>query len=716
MIADELFPVQTRSWWLEHAHRFVFALTPLPCLVFAWWVGSQAISQYVWLGLISYSLAHLLIIGVQHRTVASGKQVNQSALDGLRFVFDSLFALFLIAFSPSLGSAIYPLYLVLALRVLAHYQLPSLASLVPFAFGMLYVFIAVQFYAAAFVPWALLLGSVFFGMLMFWGNVVQKHENALLVGELKREKELRAARVSELERTTNDIRARMRELHALEEGLRVITSTLSLDEVLSQIVDSTSQLLGPHRVHGMTLSLLQGDNLVHRALMPDPTSDPGWVVGLAQRTMKQATPLIISDATVDPELHDMLPNGIRAALCVPLFVGEGPARGTITVVSSIPSAFTSNDARHLTAFAFQAGIAINNAEMHSQLYHQQQLLQAVISDINDGLVVIDSQDNIVLANPIGNQLLSYMTSEMSVHDELLALANQLRSEKLPMMAKELQVVPEEPGEELVYQALASRVNQDNGVEPLTAIVLHDITAQKIQERERSEFISMVSHELRNPLNSLNGFLKIVLQGRAGPLNEQQQEFLSIADSQIEQLKGRIAELLEYNRLEAGQLVLDPKWNDLPLLVSATATRLRLQAEQAGLELINEVSDDLPECYFDSERIGQVLTNLIENAIKATPPGGQITLRSELHENELWVRVYDTGVGIPAEDLPKVFQRYFRAHNRTSSQGNHLGLGLAICQQIIEGHHGRIWVESQEGKGSCFSFSLTPIERARSANG
>jgi len=114
---------------------------------------------------------------------------------------------------------------------------------------------------------------------------------------------------------------------------------------------------------------------------------------------------------------------------------------------------------------------------------------------------------------------------------------------------------------------------------------------------------------------------------------------------------------------------------------------------------------LPDCHFDSERIGQVLNNLIENAIKATPPGGTITLRSELYEDEVWIRVYDTGVGIPAEHRDKIFQRYYRAHNRASSKGNHLGLGLAICQQIVVGHHGRIWVESEEGHGSCFTFSL-----------
>jgi two-component system, NtrC family, sensor histidine kinase KinB len=111
----------------------------------------------------------------------------------------------------------------------------------------------------------------------------------------------------------------------------------------------------------------------------------------------------------------------------------------------------------------------------------------------------------------------------------------------------------------------------------------------------------------------------------------------------------------------------------------------------------------------------VLTNLIENAIKATPPGGNITVRSELHDSEVWVRVCDTGVGIPTSELGKVFQRFYRVHNRTSSQGNHLGLGLAICQQIVEGHKGRIWVESEEGHGSCFSFALPLIERAMAAN-
>jgi two-component system, NtrC family, sensor histidine kinase KinB len=274
---------------------------------------------------------------------------------------------------------------------------------------------------------------------------------------------------------------------------------------------------------------------------------------------------------------------------------------------------------------------------------------------------------------------------------------------------ELKIRNDEQGEEIhpterVYQAFASRIQQHSN-EQLVAIVLHDITHYRAEESARTDFISMVSHELRNPLHSLNGFLKVVIQGRAGGLSPIQQDFLQMADEQVETLKGRITELLEFNRIKAGRLTLKPKPNDLALLINGTITRLTLQAEQTNLTLVNTVQDFIPECSFDAERIGQVLTNLIENAIKATPAEGRITVSSQLRENEVWVSVSDTGVGIPPGDIGKIFKRFYRAHNQKSIYGSHLGLGLSICQQIVEGHGGRIWVESELNVGTTFSFAL-----------
>jgi signal transduction histidine kinase len=722
MIADDLFSAHARPSLLDNSRELSRVAAPLVSLGIAWWISSTPLPTAIWLSVIGYSCAHLVLIALQ-RSIRSGVAAFAQSIAGpLRLLLDALLSFLLVNQAAALGDAIYPLYVLIGLRVLSTYQYAPTATIIPFLFGPAYIFARhlALYRSPLSVPstmaeWALLLGSLAFGVVAIWSSAARQHENEILRQELRNERVAREARVGELERTTDDIRSRMRELHALEEGLRVITSTLSLDDVLSQIVDSTVQMLGPTRVHGMALSLSNGDTFDHRCFISGGDEVCPWADPLARRVLRQETPLIIGDARRDPDLAMAMANGLSAALCVPLFIGEGPVRGALTVVSHTPSTFSSSDARHLTALAIQAGIAIHNAEMHSRLRRQQRLLGAVVRDINDGLVVVDARGEIVLTNPIGRELLDGATAVMSVKDELLALGASMRAEQTPMLSYELRITSQELESEIVYQALASQVRLDDDQEPLVAIVLHDITAQKVEERTRTEFISMVSHELRNPLNSLNGFIKVVLQGRAGALTPLQHEFLGIADGQIEQLKGRIAELLEFNRLEAGRLALDPQWSDLPLLASATIMRLQLQAEQAGLTLINGVADDLPESYFDSERIGQVLTNLIENAIKATPPGGNITVRSELHDSEVWVRVCDTGVGIPSSELGKVFQRFYRVHNRTSSQGNHLGLGLAICQQIVEGHKGRIWVESEEGHGSCFSFALPLIERAVAAN-
>lgn len=720
MIAGDVFLARARPWWLDHGRELARALAPLLGLGFAWWLSSSPLPQVAWLGVIGYGLAHLSLMGLDATPRVRALPVAHAAIGWLFMLVDALFALLLLTQAAALGNAIYPLYILIGLRVMTVYQRRPAATITPFVLGPTYLFAHhLNLHTLPLsgldqtTQWALLIGSLGFGVVAIWSSAAQQRENQALRLALRVERLDREARVGELERTANDLRARMRELHALEEGLRVITSTLSLDEVLNQIVDSTVQMLNPARVHGMTLSLLAEGEFEHHSFMPGDATGYPWMEPLARRVMQQQVPIIIGDAALDADLSRATPQGLRSALCVPLFVGEGPAPGALTVVSDKPSAFSSSDARHLTAFAIQAGIAIHNAELHSRLHRQQQLLEAVVRDINDGLVVVDSRSGIVLTNPIGRELLASPTPAMSVQDQLLALVASMRAENTPTLMCELRLAAEGDEIENTYQAFASQVRQEGDDEPLIAIVLHDVTAQKVEERSRTEFISMVSHELRNPLNSLNGFIKVVLQGRAGALTPLQHEFLEIADGQIEQLKGRISELLEFNRLEAGRLALDPEWNDLPLLVVGTVARLGLQAEQVGLALINEVDSSLPECRFDSERIGQVLTNLIENAMKATPPGGTITLRSELHETEIWIRVSDTGVGIPAEEQSKVFQRFYRAHNRTSSQGNHLGLGLAICQQIIEGHNGRIWVESEEGRGSCFSFALpvTPCDIA-----
>jgi signal transduction histidine kinase len=379
------------------------------------------------------------------------------------------------------------------------------------------------------------------------------------------------------------------------------------------------------------------------------------------------------------------------------------------VVSRRPQAFSQAESRRINAFAYQACVAIRNAELHSQLQSQWEMLESVLRDLGDGLVVYNDTDTAELMNPVARRVLEgYDENGPTIRQNIKALVADVRQGIGRVLWCDL---PQTDSGE-IFQAIASRTQVANAEGSHVAVVLHDITSQKANERARTEFISMVSHELRNPLHTLSGFLRVVLQGRAGALTSLQHDFLHTAEEQVDKLNGRINELLEFNRLENGKLRLDVELSDLPILASATISALRLQADQVGLSLFNVIPDNLPMLRMDSKRISQVITNLVENAIKATPPSGTITVGADIVETQIWVHVTDTGVGIAETDIRKIFDPFF-GRSGNSMYGVHLGLGLSICQQIVEGHGGRIWVESEEGKGSRFIFSLPFAEEQTS---
>jgi len=663
------------------------------------------------MALITYALVHLWLFWTAYHHPAG---IDSRALGtGWAAVgVDALLGAIVVSGTTDL-SFFLPVYTLIAWRALSGYRRNQAALAPLFAIGPLFLF---QFLLnrAGSAPltageqWSaagVLAGSLGCGIVAIMTGTRQQRTIMRLRSELQRERNTREARVEELEHLANELRLRMRERHALEEGLRAITSTLSLDDVLNQILDSTVQTFGAERTHAVVLTLATDGTLTNRVYARDGQMRPQWVEPLIRRVMHDQVPAVIADAALNAGLGAISRSGLRSVICVPLFVGDGPPRGALTVVSATFAAFSSSDARHLAAFAAQAGIAIGNAELHSQLRRQQQLLQAVLRDMNDGLVVLDNECNVVLANPIGQALLNDTSAPQPWLERMRELASRLSEDGRPVASPEWVFgSPDAEEGQIVYQAVASRVHTDDDLPDLTAIVLHDITDHKAEERARMDFISMVSHELRNPLHTLNGFVKLVLQERAGPLTSLQQDFLKMADEQIEQLSSRVAELLEYNRFKAGRLALQPEVSDLALLIAGTVNRLKLQAEQQQLALVNHVTQ-LPLCRFDSQRIGQVLTNLIENAIKATPPGGTISISADVHDQEVRVRVSDTGVGIPASELGKIFQRFYQVAKHRRTHGNNLGLGLAICQQIVEGHGGRIWVESEEGVGTTFTFTL-----------
>ena len=227
--------------------------------------------------------------------------------------------------------------------------------------------------------------------------------------------------------------------------------------------------------------------------------------------------------------------------------------------------------------------------------------------------------------------------------------------------------------------------------------------KKLDER-KSEILATVSHELRTPLTSIKGALSIIAtEGRLE--GEMPREFLEIAQQNTERLIRLIGSLMDLVRIEAGRLVLELKPVDMTRAIRLSWEGLQGIARQKGIEVEIVLPEGLPHIQADEERIKEVLTNLLDNAIKFTPQGGRVKVEVEEKEKELVVTVADTGYGIPLEERERIFEKFYQGRPPDPREPKGLGLGLSIAKAIVEEHGGRIWVESELEKGSRFSFSI-----------
>jgi signal transduction histidine kinase/ActR/RegA family two-component response regulator len=234
-----------------------------------------------------------------------------------------------------------------------------------------------------------------------------------------------------------------------------------------------------------------------------------------------------------------------------------------------------------------------------------------------------------------------------------------------------------------------------------------------KNQEIQNFYHTVSHELKTPLTSAREFVSIVIDGLAGPLNETQLEYLRIAQESCNRLRVCIDDLMDATRLETGKLTLEMKPASLPGLIKQLVTLLGPVAKRRNVSLIKKVDPQLADFPFDENRIMQVLVNLVNNALKFTASGGQVVVsasESDDQAGDVKVSVKDTGCGIAATELERIFGRLYQVPNEDGSMGPGLGLGLYISRELIESHGGKIWVESEPGKGSNFCFVI-PKEQA-----
>jgi two-component system phosphate regulon sensor histidine kinase PhoR len=339
----------------------------------------------------------------------------------------------------------------------------------------------------------------------------------------------------------------------------------------------------------------------------------------------------------------------------------------------------------------------------SELTGERTKLAAVLNNMADGILIAGQDGTVQLINPAAEhmfkttspEVLGKTLVEVVRHHQLVELWQRCKETGEPQTASyEISL------EKMFVQAGATMM--DSGMPGAVLLVLQDMTRVRKLESLRREFISNVSHELRTPLASMKALTETLREGAVED-PPAAQRFLERMDIEIDTLAQMVEEMLELSRIESGRVPLE---NRLVLpgdLVEKSVDRMVLQAQRAGLTIEKNVEENLPKVSVDFSRMVQVIVNLLHNAIKFTLPGGVITCGAYKTDEGVVIYVKDTGVGIDPDDLPRIFERFYKADKARSSGGT--GLGLSIARHLVEAHGGRIWAESEINKGTTVSFVL-----------
>ncbi|MFA5881871.1 MAG: phosphate regulon sensor histidine kinase PhoR [Eubacteriales bacterium] len=342
-----------------------------------------------------------------------------------------------------------------------------------------------------------------------------------------------------------------------------------------------------------------------------------------------------------------------------------------------------------------------------QITEERNKVEAILASMSDGVIAVDCNGNILLINPAAERMFN-IKYENSMGKGVIEVIRNYDLEKLLQTAlmseesitREVQIFIPDPKS---FRISTAPLMSETGVVGVVA-VLRDITAFREVERMKTDFVANVSHELRTPLTSIKGFVETLMDG-AMEDPKTAAHFLEIINDETDRLNRLISDLLSLSRVEAKQGQIRKAALNLDKLIINTVSILSPQASEKNQILNVDIKTPLPVISADEDMIGQLLINLVDNAIKYTADGGRIDIRAERWNDSVKIAVSDTGIGIPRDSIPRLFERFYRVDKARSREMGGTGLGLAIVKHILEVHSGRIEVDSIVGQGSTFTVYL-----------
>ena len=445
--------------------------------------------------------------------------------------------------------------------------------------------------------------------------------------------------------------------------------------------------------------------------------------GLAGYVAKTSEIINLEDAyqspLFDPQLDNILEYKTETLLCIPVKQRDNKVIGVLQVVNKKGKGqFTSHDEWLFKSFAIFASNAITMINSNKNLAQEVRftenlkMFNLAVENLPEGVIIITQDDDAVVVNPAVKWLLGGKINRDIDKQDTIALLNSSGLSNVTRWLKE--EVDTLTSKEITFQAPETRVirvdcTEINGElnhkrKKGCLVVFKDITRDKEFQQVKSEFITVASHELLSPITSMKNSVNLLLQEIPGPNTDDQKRFLHIINDGVEYLSNLTATLLDIAMSEIRKVPLKRERVDLSKVIKSAMESQWFKAEEKEISLINN-NGNTSHVLADSNRIRQVLLNLLDNAFKFTNDGGEVIVSTKSMEDKVEISVKDNGSGIFLEEQDKIFERFYQIENNSTKKHYGIGLGLSICRDIVEAQGGRIWVESKERGGSNFVFTL-----------
>jgi PAS domain S-box-containing protein len=493
----------------------------------------------------------------------------------------------------------------------------------------------------------------------------------------------------------------------------LLATELDPAAVLDEVVQQAPALLS---ADACAIRSVEADELVIGAVTGEGLEETlgarapatAWLSG---DVFQSRAPVALDDASGDERLvavDPVLAAGYAAFLGVPLSGPEGALHGVLAVYARRPRRWRPEEVEALLALAANTSAALSNAELYSRVSIEKERSVAILANIADGIVAVDREGKVVLWNAAAERITGVPEDEALGRSVPEVLQRSFESDPDQAPGPRLVSIPR-GGVEL-WLSLSEAVMRDPaGAVAGRIFAFRDISADRMVEEVKSDFVAAVSHELRTPLTSIYGFAETLLRQDVLFGEEERRTFLGYIASESERLTQIVDQLLDVARLDAGDLQVEPELVDVRSVVSEVVGTVEGTAVN-GHRFQVDLPDEPLAAEADRAKVRQVFSILIENALKYSPQGGTVTVGARRKDDTVEVRVVDEGIGISPSEQERIFRKFYRAESTTRDGAAGTGLGLFIAKELVTAMGGRIWVDSSEGQGSSFAFEL-PAARA-----